>query len=253
MLNPKSSWKALCLVFAMPVLALAQQATLEKQVASDKAAAASQDRINSLDDKKQEAFQRYRAALARAESLEIYNRQLARLVESQEGEIASIKRQTEEIETIETGALPLMIEMTQVLTQLVEADVPFLIQERLERVEKLKEMIDRADVTVGEKYRRIMEAYMVEAEYGRTIEAYRGELAEDGDTRTVDFLRFGRVGLYYQTLDGNETGRWNAAAGHWETLTGSTYRKSVRDGLRVARKQAPPSLLTLPFNAPEAS
>ncbi|ACR10887.1 conserved hypothetical protein [Teredinibacter turnerae T7901] len=251
--NPKFSWKALCLALAVPMVAHAQQTTIDKQVASDKAAAASQERINNLDDKKQEAFQRYRAALARAESLEIYNRQLARLVESQEGEISSIKRQTEEIETIETGALPLMIEMTDVLTKLVEADVPFLIQERLDRVENLKSMIDRADVTVGEKYRRIMEAYMVEAEYGRTIEAYSGELAEDGSSRTVSFLRFGRVGLFYQTLDGSETGRWNSAENHWEKLSGSGYRKTVRDGLRVARKQAPPSLLTLPFNTPEAN
>ena len=65
-------------------------------------------------------------------------------------------------------------------------------------------------------------------------------------------VRFGRVGLYYQTLDGQETGRWNAAGERWEKLAGD-YRKSVRDGLRIARKQAPPALLSLPFNAPEAA
>jgi len=226
---------------------------LDKQVSSDAAAAQSQARINQYDDNKQEAFQRYRAALARSESLKIYNQQLERLVKSQSVEITSIKRQTEEIETIETGALPLMIEMTETLVKMVEADVPFLKQERLDRVDKLKLMIDRADVTVGEKYRRIMEAYMVETEYGRTIEAYRGELAQESETRKVDFLRIGRIGLYYQTLDGSESGRWNPASGSWQALSDSGFRKSIRDGLRVARKQAPPSLLSLPFNAPGAS
>lgn len=232
--------------------AFAQTETVEKQVASDKTAAASQTRIDNLDASKVDAFQKYRTALARSESLDIYNKQLVRLVDSQVTEIASIKRQTEEIESIEVGALPLMIEMTETLKKIVDSDVPFLREERLDRIDTLRDLIDRADVSAGEKYRRIMEAYLVEAQFGRTIEAYRGELAQDGDVLTVDFLRFGRVGLYYQTLDGNVTGRWSAKAGQWEVL-GSEYRREVRDGLRIAKKQAPPALLSLPFNAPEAS
>lgn len=243
---------AVCAGIALSVIAEAQQETVDKQVATDKAAATSQGKIDRLDSQTLDNFQSYRVATARAESLEIYNKQLSRLIKSQEEEIVSIKRQTEEIEAIETGALPFMIEMTEMLVELVKADVPFLLSERMDRIEKLHALIDRADVTAGEKYRRIMEAYLVEAEFGRTIEAYRGELAQGDDARTVDFLRFGRVGLYYQTLDGKETGRWNALKGKWEELGGS-YRKSVRDGLRIARKQAPPSLLKLPFNAPEAS
>ena len=232
--------------------AFAQTETIEKQVASDKSSAASQTKIDKLDASTSDAFQKYRAALARSESLEIYNKQLMRLVDSQKTEISSIKRQTEEIESIEVGALPLMIEMTETLKKIVDSDVPFLREERLDRVDTLRDLIDRADVSAGEKYRRIMEAYLVEAEFGRTIEAYRGELAQDNDVLTVDFLRFGRVGLFYQTLDGNVTGRWSSKAGKWEVL-GSEYRREIRDGLRIAKKQAPPALLSLPFNAPEAS
>ena len=209
----------------------------------------SQKKINEYDDEANAAAKSYAAAVQRAESLAIYNGQLQRLIDSQQKEIRSIKRQTEEIETIETGALPLMLEMTDTLKELIEGDVPFLRKERRDRVENLKLLIDRADVTAGEKYRRIMEAYLIEADYGRTIEAYRGELDMGGIARTVDFLRIGRLGLYYQTLDSEETGNWDKGGQQWEEIE-DEYRRPIRDGLRIARKQAPPTLLRLPVDAP---
>lgn len=238
----------LLVVAWLPATVLALEDAIAEQQASDAAAAATQERIDTLADATSRALQAYRIALQRAESLEIYNAQLSRLIDSQQDEIASITRQTNEIETIETGALPLMIEMTDTLGELVETDVPFLVAERTERIDNLRTLIDRADVTAGEKFRRIMEAYLIEVDYGRTIEAYRGELQTGGDVRTVDFLRIGRVGLYYQTLDGAESGRWNVDRGSWEVV-GDAYRRQIQVGLRIARKQAPPELLTLPINA----
>lgn len=241
---------ALCSVNAFTIVALEE--SLELQVQSDQAAATSQERIDGFADATSRDLQRFRIATQRAESLQIYNQQLRRLIQSQDQEITSITRQTNEIETIETGALPLMIEMTQTLEALVTADVPFLLDERESRVATLRTLIDRADVTAGEKFRRIMEAYLVEVDYGRTIEAYRGELQTNNEVRTVDFLRVGRVGLYYQTLDSAESGRWNPASKAFETLDDSV-RRQIQVGLRIARKQAPPELLTLPVNAPEAA
>ena len=157
---------------------VALEESLEVRTKADSAAAESQTRISKLADQTARDLQRYRVAIQRLESLEIYNRQLGKL-ESQNNEIQSVKRQTEEIETIETGALPLMITMTDTLGKIVTSDLPFLLEEREDRVTNLRELIDRADVTAGEKYRRIMEAYLIEVDYGRTIEAYRGELPED--------------------------------------------------------------------------
>lgn len=253
-----AGWPGVALVIALaagPALAADGEAVEEaitEQANADAVAARSQMRIDALDDATSRNLQAYRIALQRLDSLTIYNDQLSKLITSQQGEIGSIERQTEEIETIETGALPLMIEMIAALGELVAADVPFLLGEREARVGQLRELIDRADVTAGEKFRRVMEAYLVEVEFGRTIEAYRGELEQAGAVRTVDFLRFGRVGLYYQTLDGVETGRWNPGSREWEILDDDA-RRPVQTGLRIARKQAPPELLTLPVNAPEAS
>jgi hypothetical protein len=142
-----------------------------------------------------------------------------------------------------------MLRMLSWLEEFVAMDIPFLPEERGLRVRQLQALMDRADVSVGEKYRRVLEAYQIEMEYSRTIEASRGELAGDAQTRTVDFLRIGRVGLYYLTLDRTEAGFWNPATGRWELLPEHDIQ-AIRDGLRIARKQAAPDLLRLPVSAP---
>ena len=65
----------------------------------------------------------------------------------------------------------------------------------------------------------------------------------------MDFLRFGRIALVYQTLDGMEAGVWNQAEKSWEPLDAS-YRTAIRQGLRIARKQAAPDLIRLPLPVP---
>lgn len=249
----KQTLLALCCAgLCSTVMAAEVSDSLAMQQKMNTAAQASQKKIDRMDDKTSLALQSYRGAIQKAESLEIYNAQLHRLVKSQVDEMESIRAQTDEIDTIETGVLPLMVKMVTTLEKLVNADAPFLLDERQERASELKELIDRADVSVGEKYRRIMEAYAVEVEYGRTIEAYSGEIVRAGQPVSVDILRIGRVGLYFQTLDGDVSGRWDKSQGEWVTLS-TDYRRAVRDGLRIARKQAPPELLTLPVSAAEES
>ena len=54
---------------------------IDLQVQADTLAANSQARINQYDDEAKAALQAYRVALKRAESLEIFNKQLGRLVD----------------------------------------------------------------------------------------------------------------------------------------------------------------------------
>ena len=90
--------------------------------------------------------------------------------------------------------------------QFVDLDVPFLLEERKERVAKLNELMERDDVTVAEKFRKVTEAYQIEMDYGSTIEPYKDTVNIDGGTREVDFLRVGRVSLIYQSQDGQVSG-----------------------------------------------
>jgi hypothetical protein len=242
----KRGWQ-LSIFLALPFLANAGalDEAIDTQVNTDIAAQKSQEKIDNLSDETTDMLAEYRDVLKQTQSLKSYNDQLQSLVNSQQEEMASISEQLNNIETTQHDIVPLMLKMIDVLQQFVSLDVPFLKQERQTRLEALTAMMGRADVSLAEKYRRIMEAYQVETEYGRTIEAYQADL-EDGETKkTVDFLRIGRVSLYYLTLDGKEAGMWDNDKKQWVTLS-DDYIQAITDGLKVAKKQLPPDLLVLP-------
>ncbi|HKE96239.1 MAG TPA: DUF3450 domain-containing protein, partial [Povalibacter sp.] len=187
-------------------------AVISEQVKAEQAAKASQKRVEQLDDESTKMLADYRQMTAEATSLKSYNDQLATQVASQQQQIDEMSRQLGDIETTSREVLPMMQKMLTTLEQFVSLDLPFLIDERSGRVAQLKDMMARADVSTSEKYRRIVEAYQIEMEYGRTIEAYQGKVGD----KTVDFLRAGRIALMYQTLDGKETGYWDAASRSWK-------------------------------------
>jgi len=220
------------------------------QESTEKAAAASQKKIDIVADQADRMLTEYKLIMRQYDALKGYNDQVARIVRAQNEELATIDEQLLEIDTTNQGVIPLMGRMVDTLDKFVALDVPFLPDERSKRIEELKTLLDRADVTVSEKYRRIMEAYQVEMEYGRTIEAYTAELVVDGNKRSVDFLRIGRMTLMYQTLDKKETAVWDNDQRTWRVLP-EEYRKPTMLGLRIARKQAPPDLIKLPVPAPE--
>jgi hypothetical protein len=223
---------------------------LVRQQAEENAASKSvQQRIDEIAQDTEAMAAQYRASVQNTRQLKMYNRQLERLIEQQEKEMASLRKQIDEVTVVGRGIMPHMERMISTLEKFVELDVPFQLEERRKRVNQLKEIMTRADVTISEKYRRILESYQVENEYGRTIEAYRGSLGEGEGARTVDFLRVGRNALLYQTLDAGETGAWNPISSTWDRM--DEYRASVRDGLRMARKYAAPDLIEVPMPAAE--
>jgi septal ring factor EnvC (AmiA/AmiB activator) len=226
---------------------------IQSQVESNRTSAEAQKSIDNLNDQTRRMLEEYRDALRRAEALDAYNAHLRRLVASQEAEKESLEKQLGEIESTRRDLVPLMLRMVEALDRFVQLDKPFLPEERARRMAELKALMNRADVTDAEKFRRVLDAYRIENDYGKTIETYRAELG-NGDTnvRTVDFLRIGRVALLYQSLDGKETGVWNNQSGHWQTLP-ADYNAPVRQGLAVARKESPPELLTIAVEAPEAA
>ncbi len=208
---------------------------------NQKAANDSQQKIDKLYEQQRDALQDYRLTQAEIDQLSVYNRQLSQIIGNQDKQIASLQEQIKEIEVTQQGIMPLMERMLNGLQTFVELDTPFLLKEREDRIASLRGLLLSADITVSEKFRRVLEAYQIEVEYGRTIEAYR---SQNNQQKMVDFLRVGRVALYYLPLNGDGGFVWDKTSKQWQPLE-SEFDRAILQGIRIARKQSAPSLLSL--------
>ena len=151
-------------------------------------------------------------------------------------------------DVINRQIFPLMERMIDGLDQLVNLDIPFLMEERTTRIDALKDIMERSDVSVAEKFRKVMEAYQIENDYGNSVDQYRETITlDDGSTRDYNVLRVGRVGLYFQSDDTQITGRWSMDEDKW--IVDDSARNEVRKGLRMAKQLIAPELILIPVPA----
>ena len=220
---------------------------IDARVNANEAGAQSQKRVEEIASATDSLIAEFRLTNKKIESLQIFNRQLSQVIESQNEELASLQRQIDGVEEVGRAVTPLMLKMIEALDQFVKFDVPFLLDERTDRVASLRVLMRQSDVAEPERYRRILEAYQIEGDYGRTIDAQPGTIDKDGEKVPVDFLRIGRIGLMYKTRDAQEYGVWNQNDREWNVLDTSDYANWIDEGLRVAKKQAAPQLIRVPL------
>lgn len=238
---------------AFPIVGNAAESlepVIDKSSKITESAANSQKRVDAISDQIDDKLQAFKSTNKETEGLKIYNLQLAKQIESQIQEMADLNQSIDKVSVIERQITPLMLRMIDGLEDFVKLDVPFLEEERKQRIASLKSLMDQANVAVSEKFRRVLEAYQIELDYGRTIEAYTDSFEIDGQTQDVDFLRIGRIALMFQSRDKRTLGVWNQQTRQWENLDKS-YASRISQGLRMARKQMAPDLLTIPVFSAE--
>ncbi len=236
--------------FSGPALAASVETVLDAGEAKTEQAVASQKRIDSVADDTDELLSTFRAVNKEIEGLRVYNSQLEKQVASQLQVIDQLEQSIRDVTVIERQVQPLLLKMLDSLAQFVALDVPFHVKERAERIEMLQRNMDRADISLAEKFRQLLEAYRIEAEYGRKIDAYEDTLEVDGKQREVNVLRVGRIALVYQTKDTELSGAWDQSRRQWVALDSGDYRSAIQKGLRIANKQASIDIMNLPIAAP---
>ncbi|MCR8922197.1 DUF3450 domain-containing protein [Dasania sp. GY-MA-18] len=217
------------------------------------AAQQSQKKIDTLAGETDSLLQDYKTVMKQVDGLKVYNSRLEKQIANQLERIEDIEASIGQVTVIQRQVTPLVIRMIDGLEQFVKLDIPFHQEERAARIKFLRTNVDRSDLAVSEKFRQVLEAYKIENEYGRKIDAYKGSVAIDGVEREVNFFRVGRVALLYQTTDTEISGAWDKKTGQFVQLEKSAYRSAILKGLKVARKEASIDILKLPIPAPEAA
>ena len=212
-----------------------------------KHAAAAQTQINELATTTDELQKKIFEIGKVVRELKTYNELLLVQILQQDSDIADLKESITNVSVLERQLVPLLLRMIETLSMFISEDLPFLNEERLDRVKMLEEMMRRADVAIAEKYRRVIEAYEIETDYGRTIQTYVGDLIVDGKTREVNFLKLGRIALFAQSNNMEISLYWNSSEGNWSKIDRHAHKNEIRKGIRIASKNLPPSLITVPI------
>lgn len=208
--------------------------------------ARSQASIDQTRHETEQLLQEYRQLSANLQQLAINHRQLSEIHQQQQIELASLETQLAQVTATELDIVPMLFASIDWLETTIANDLPFYSAERQERILRLKKSLLASNISLAERYRRVMEAYQIESEFGYTLDTYRDEITFENQTRQVNMLRVGRLGLYFETLDGKAGGRWDNPSKQWQQVTGDDL-KHVKQGILIALKQRPQSLLILPI------
>ena len=224
--------------------------TLNSQVDANIPGVVSQKEIDNLDEQAKKLYYEFKDTVSEYEGLRRYDDQLEKIVFSQEEEINSILKQIDSLDNVNKEILPFLKETIDSLRKFVNLDIPFLKESRLARLDNLDSIILKSNVTTAEKFRKVFEAYQVETAFGNTIETYPGFIELEGQTITVDYFRMGRLGWYYRSANGKESGYWNKFEDSWIHTNGK-LNDEIKLALDIANRQTPPNFITLPVQPVE--
>ncbi len=209
-----------------------------------------QDEIDGIVSTTRSRFDEYQAVLREIEGLEVYNNLLQAQIDDQNAQLDELRASIDQVSVIERQMLPLMTRMIASLELFIEADMPFLLDERRERVAFLKELISRSDVSAAEQFRNVMDAWQREmGDYGSSSEVYDERIEVGGVSREVQILRIGRIAMLYLTPDGSQAGAWDQQTQQWVQLD-AVYNDEIRTGIEAVESGAP-ALFTVPVASPE--
>lgn len=240
---------ALLLVGASVVLAKSDPAKIQgKMKKAIEAESETQAKADDWNVAKDDLVNEIRDLQTRLTWLEYQKSKHAIYLQELKNNIADLEARKLEARKLRENLEPYLEDVVTALEKAIAGDLPFLPEERQQRIRFLKNTMNDYHLDLGEKLRRVFEALNVEATYGKMVTATDNTLKIDGTETEVTILRIGRLAMFYRSLDGKKIGRWNDESGHWESLD-KKFGRVVRYALEMARRERTVQLIQLPLGA----
>lgn len=189
---------------------------------------------------------KFTALEERKKKLEVLHAEVRKAVEDKTRSLASLEQQMEDFSKTSREIEPFLGVIYERLVRSVHESPSFLAGERSARVEKLGLILKDGSIQISEKFRRLTEVLMVEAEYGGTVDVYPETIHLSGKDLRVRIFRLGRVALFCQSLDRKVSGVYDMGSGHWQVLP-KPYNKDMDTAVEIASKRRPAEIVTLPL------
>ncbi len=191
-------------------------------------------------------IQKYKDLLNQIKDLEAKNKELKVKKTDLKGKIKNYQEEISKLDSISSQMLPFLKKVYMALEEMVKKDLPFLREERKRRLNILKEVIEGSNFSLAEKYRKVMEALFIEAEYGNTIEVYQDRININGKKIEGNVFRLGRVALFFQSPDRKISAIFDPSTSSWKTLP-RRYTNDITAAIEIAKRRRPVELLILPI------
>ncbi|MCC5995662.1 MAG: DUF3450 domain-containing protein [Oceanicaulis sp.] len=209
--------------------------------------ARAQEQITQLADAADNAERQYLATREEIESQRIFLEQQRVFLMSQENELTALRSQLERVGSIEVDLAPMLLDMYVALEEFINEDMPFQMDVRRERLERIQTALGDANISAAERYRLLLNAYEIEMGYGRSLRAFTEETEVDGAPQAAEVLQIGRVALIrdiggnleIMTQDNRE----------WRPVPGS-LAVDVQRAFRIAREVTTPEVFVAPLPGP---
>ena len=236
---------ALVVGFTAPAVAQGLDRAIATGEQATRRAEQVQQQINQLDDERSDMVGEFRTLLQRKTAAELYARQQAAAVESQEREIASLTDQLSRVDEITSQTVPMLETLIDDLDAFIDADLPFRLEERKDRIARLREYLVDPNVSVTERYRQIMDAYTAEMEVGRKTDTWKETISVDDKEVTVDMVLFGRVALVYMDPTGRYAKRYDRETSSWVDLE-RKYKADSEKAIRIIQGKRTQGVMYVP-------
>ncbi len=190
----------------------------------------------------------------------------------QDAKIVSLNSQIDGLDDWKAAIDPMLGKMATGIAGQIKSDYPFEMDRRLPRLQSLENSMKDPAASVGDKYRKALNIYKLEVNYGKSLEAKKGnhptsptirigddrwEKDEDGAVKLNkngerieifdgSYLRYGRVAYVYLQADSTQAMRYDLAANEWVDLPKKSIA-DIRRGVKIASGEAAPNVVKVPL------
>lgn len=193
-------------------------------------------------------------------------------VSQQDVKISSLNSQIDGLDDWKASIDPMLGKMATGIAGQIRSDYPFEMDRRLPRLQSLEKSIKDPAASVGDKYRKALNVYKLEVNYGQSMEAKKGnhpinptirvgddrwEKDDNGEvkfdkngerTEIFDgsYLRYGRLAYVYLQADSTQAMRYDLGAKEWADLPKKSIA-DIRRGVKIASGEAAPNVVKVPL------